>query len=174
MVAGEQIAYALCRPPGHHAGRDVYGGFCYFNNAALAAERLRESGRRVALLDLDIHHGNGTQAIFWDDPSVLTVSVHEHPDSGYPYFTGYEDERGGDAAPEANVNVTVPAGCADGPYLDALGRALAVVEAFAADVLVVPFGADGHRDDPLSSTELTLAAYSTQARASLPCIARRS
>lgn len=159
IIAGEELAYALCRPPGHHAGRDFYGGFCFFNNAAAAAERLSATGRRVAVLDLDIHHGNGTQAIFWDDPSVLTVSVHEHPDVGYPYFTGYEDERGGEPAQGANRNVTVPPRCTDDVYVDALTTAIEHVRRFRPDVLVVPLGLDGHEADPLSTARLTVHGY---------------
>jgi acetoin utilization deacetylase AcuC-like enzyme len=154
LLAGE-MAYALARPPGHHAGRDFYGGFCFFNNSAVAAAHLRDAGRRVAVIDLDIHHGNGTQAIFWDDPRVLTLSVHEHPDIGYPYFTGYEDETGGPGAPGLNVNSTVAAGCDDDSYLRALIPALARVAEFEPDAMVVPLGLDGLSGDPLSSARLT-------------------
>jgi acetoin utilization deacetylase AcuC-like enzyme len=159
IVSGDRAAYALVRPPGHHAGRGFYGGFCYFNSSAAAAAHLQAVGLRTAVLDLDIHHGNGTQAIFWDDPAVLTVSVHEHPDCGYPYFTGYEDEEGGADALGTNVNVTLPEGCDEESYLSALARAIEHVRRFEPDALVVPLGLDGLEADPLSSARLTAHTF---------------
>jgi acetoin utilization deacetylase AcuC-like enzyme len=94
LLAGEPVSYALCRPPGHHAAADLYGGFCYLNNAAIAARYLQCSGERIAILDVDYHHGNGTQLIFCDDPTVLYCSLHVHPDADYPYYWGETDELG--------------------------------------------------------------------------------
>ena len=159
VAAGEHSAYALCRPPGHHAGADFYGGFCYLNNAAIAARHLQRIGRRVAVLDLDIHHGNGTQAIFWNDPEVLSISIHQHPSYGYPYFAGYPDEEGGSEALGANRNLTLNKGCDDRAYARVLDIALDQVQSFGADVLVVPLGLDGHMADPLAETALTASGY---------------
>ena len=94
VLHGESLVYALCRPPGHHAASDMAAGFCYFNNAALAAEILTRAGKRTAILDIDVHHGNGTEAIFYDRADVLTVSIHAHPKRFYPFFWGYAEERG--------------------------------------------------------------------------------
>ncbi len=115
VIDGENAAYALCRPPGHHATRGGFGGSCYLNNAAAAAVRLRDAGHeRVGILDLDAHHGNGTQAIFWDDPSVFYGSVHVDPGAGwFPHIFGYADERGGSFAPGSNLNVPLAEGVGD-------------------------------------------------------------
>jgi acetoin utilization deacetylase AcuC-like enzyme len=161
---GSRHAYALCRPPGHHAGRDYYGGFCYLNNSAIAARHFQRLGRRVAVLDLDIHHGNGTQAIFWDDSDVLAISIHQHPTYGYPYFTGYLEEEGGEDALGANLNLTLDAGCNDTAYQEVFSLGLARLESFAPDLLVVPLGLDGHVADPLSQTRLTAAGYAACGR----------
>jgi hypothetical protein len=104
--------------------RDAMGGFCYFNNAAVGAELLRKSGRRVAVLDVDVHHGNGTQEIFWNSPDVLTVSIHMNPSYEYPYYWGFADETGGEAAPDSNLNLPLPVGTDDTAYRKALVLAL--------------------------------------------------
>jgi acetoin utilization deacetylase AcuC-like enzyme len=159
IAEGERHVYSLCRPPGHHAGANFYGGFCYLNNAAIAARHLQSAGRRLAVLDLDIHHGNGTQAIFWEDPCVLVISIHQHPSFGYPYFTGYPDEVGGPEAPDANCNLTLDKGCDDFAFARILEVALERISAFGADTVVVPLGLDGHVADPLSETALTSSGY---------------
>lgn len=159
LIGRERVAYALCRPPGHHAGPRVYGGYCYLNNAAVAAHRLASEQRPVAILDIDIHHGNGTQAVFYDDPDVLTVSVHEHPEFGYPYYTGYPSERGNGPGIDHNLNVTLGRGCVDDVYGAALEAALARIESFASSCLVVSLGLDGLAEDPTSEARLTPRAY---------------
>ena len=111
VLGGERAAYGLCRPPGHHAARSMYGGFCYFNNAAIAAEAIaRETGEHVSILDLDYHHGNGTEQLFWRRGDVLYVSLHAHPDRQYPYVLGWEDETGEGEGEGANLNIPLPAG----------------------------------------------------------------
>jgi acetoin utilization deacetylase AcuC-like enzyme len=125
---------------------------------------MADAGRRVAVIDIDIHHGNGTQATFWRDPSVLTVSVHEHPAHAYPYYTGYSDERGAGNGRGSNVNVTVPPQCSDDMFVEAGKRAVRHVAEFEPDVVVVALGLDGLADDPLSATALTADAYAAVGR----------
>ena len=151
---GDQLVYALCRPPGHHAERRVYGGFCYFNNAAVAAHRLSARGR-VALVDIDFHHGNGSQDIFYHRDDVLVVSLHGHPSYAFPYFSGFEDERGHGAGLGFNRNYPLPEGVDDAQYLEALEQALRDVRAFRPSWLVVSLGVDVMRGDPTGSFVLT-------------------
>ncbi len=139
--AGERAAYALCRPPGHHAATDLYGGFCYLNSAAAAARYLQAEGR-VAILDVDYHHGNGTQTIFYADPGVLYCSLHAHPDDDYPYYWGHADERGEGPGEGYNRNWPLPLGTGDADYLAALDEALEVVCRFVPRYLVVSAGFD--------------------------------
>jgi acetoin utilization deacetylase AcuC-like enzyme len=139
LVAGAGAAYALCRPPGHHAGPGYYGGFCLLNNAAIAAAALRRLGR-VAILDVDFHHGNGTQELFWEDPAVLYVSLHGDPAAHYPHFTGAADEVGAGPGRGATRNLPLPDGTGDDGYLAALTAAAEVVAGFDAAVLVVSLG----------------------------------
>lgn len=157
-VGETRVCYALCRPPGHHAGPSLYGGFCYLNNTAIAATSLLHRGR-VAILDLDIHHGNGTQAAFWASEQVLTVSLHEHPSYGYPYFTGHPEERGADRGEGLNLNLPLAQGCGPDAYLDALEIALEEIADFAPASLVVALGFDGLAEDPLSDARLTPETY---------------
>ena len=110
VLGGEKLVYALCRPPGHHAASDVAAGFCYFNNSALAAEIFTRAGKRTAILDIDVHHGNGTEAIFYDRADVLTVSIHAHPKRFYPFFWGYENETGRGAGEGFNLNIPMERG----------------------------------------------------------------
>jgi acetoin utilization deacetylase AcuC-like enzyme len=144
---GPQLVYAICRPPGHHAERRVYGGFCYFNNAAIAAHFLSAYGS-VAVLDVDFHHGNGTQDIFYDRSDVLTLSIHGDPSYAYPYFAGFVDERGEGAGLGFNHNFPLPEGIGDDEYLQTLAQALAVIERFAPRFLVVSVGLDIAKGDP--------------------------
>ncbi len=147
VAEGERAAYALVRPPGHHAERRVYGGFCYFNNAAVAAHRLSRLGT-VAVLDIDHHHGNGTQDIFWERADVLTLSIHGNPRRCYPYFAGYEDERGAGAGAGFNRNYPLQPGADDTKYLATLDEALARVRRFAPRFFVLSLGFDIMRGDP--------------------------
>ncbi|HEX6263058.1 MAG TPA: histone deacetylase family protein [Actinomycetota bacterium] len=154
LLGGERAAYALCRPPGHHAGRTFAGGYCYLNSAAAAAAALREEAGPVAILDVDYHHGNGTQEIFRDDPTVLYVSIHADPDVEYPYFTGREADGG-----EATVNLPLPLGTGDDVYLQAAERAFARTADHAPEALVVSLGLDAHEDDPMGRFALTDEAF---------------
>jgi acetoin utilization deacetylase AcuC-like enzyme len=143
-------AYALCRPPGHHAYPARAGGHCYLNNAALAAERLRLSGAaRVAILDIDSHHGNGTQGIFWDRDDVLFVSVHGDPAGYYPWFVGYAAERGAGAGAGFNLNLPLARGTADPGWLAAVEAGCRAVADYRPDAVVVSLGFDASRDEPL-------------------------
>jgi acetoin utilization deacetylase AcuC-like enzyme len=159
VVAGAPAAYALCRPPGHHAYPDMAGGFCFLNNAALAALRLRRAHPRVAVLDLDVHHGNGTQACFWRRGDVLTVSVHADPAHYYPFFWGHAHERGEGDGRGCNLNLPLPLGCDDATWLAATGAGLAAVRAFAPGALVIALGLDAHAGDPLRGLRVTTEAF---------------
>ncbi len=128
LDGGQTAAYGLCRPPGHHAARSMYGGYCFFNNAAIAAEAIaRRTGEPVAILDLDYHHGNGTQQIFWRRGDVLYVSIHADPERQYPYFLGHADETGEGPGAGANLNLPLEAGVDDARYLAVLDRALEAI-----------------------------------------------
>jgi len=157
---GERAAYALCRPPGHHAARSTYGGYCYLNNAALAAQYLLDGGcRRVALVDVDYHHGNGTQEIFWERDDVLFVSLHGDPETEYPWFLGYADERGAGRGEGHTLNLPLPAGSGWIEYEVALETALEATRRFAPDALVVSLGVDTYESDPISSFKLAGKHY---------------
>ncbi len=160
IVAGGQSAvYALCRPPGHHAYADLAGGFCFLNNAAIAAERLRSSGLRPAILDVDVHHGNGTQGIFYRRNDVLTVSIHADPERFYPFFWGHAHERGEGDGLGSNLNLPLPRGTGDKDYLATLETALSRVGAFGADCLVVALGLDASIDDPFKGLAITQEGF---------------
>ncbi len=160
VLGGETAAYALCRPPGHHAPRAAFGGYCFLNNAAIAAEHARRAGAvRVAILDVDYHHGNGTQQIFYDRPDVLYVSLHGDPDRAYPYFAGYADECGAGFGLGATVNLPLPERCDDATFLAELAQGLDAVQRFDPDVVVVSLGVDSFADDPLSDLAVTAEAF---------------
>ena len=148
VLGGEKLVYALCRPPGHHAASDVAAGFCYFNNSALAAETFKRAGKRVAILDIDVHHGNGTGAIFYDRADVLTISIHAHPKRFYPFFWGYDHETGRGAGEGFNVNIPMERGTVIKDYCTGLETALQCVTDFGADTLVLAAGLDIAVDDP--------------------------
>jgi acetoin utilization deacetylase AcuC-like enzyme len=164
VLDGAPAAYALCRPPGHHAYADMAGGFCYLNNTAIAAEALCARMGRVAIVDVDVHHGNGTQGIFWERADVLTVSIHADPAGFYPWYAGYADERGAGAGAGYNRNLPLPPGSGDEAILGALERALAAVRGFAPDGLVVALGFDTHENDPLGLFKATTGGYAEMAR----------
>ena len=148
--------FALCRPPGHHAERARFGGYCFLNTAALAVEHFRHLGAsRVAVLDVDYHHGNGTQSIFYERSDVLTVSIHADPAVAYPYFIGYQHETGSGDAVGMNLNVCLPDGTDWKSYSVALNKALQTISDFEPDAIVVPFGADTYCEDPISTFRLT-------------------
>jgi len=151
IATGERLVYALCRPPGHHAAADLAAGFCFFNNAALAAEWLTRKGHRTAVLDIDVHHGNGTEAIFYDRADVLTVSVHCHPKRFYPFFWGYAEERGRGPGEGFNFNLPLEKGADVKIYLAALELALQRIAEFAPTHLVLAAGLDIAIDDPFKA-----------------------
>lgn len=160
VADGARLAFGLCRPPGHHAGRDYMGGYCYLNNAALAAERLLAAGHeRVAVLDVDYHHGNGTQDIFYARGDVFFTSLHADPQTDFPYFWGRADETGRGAGIGANLNLPLPRGTDWAAYAPALQTALAAIARFGAQALVISFGADTFEADPISHFKLKTGDY---------------
>ena len=160
VSAGALSSFALIRPPGHHAGADYMAGYCILNNSAIAAQALRDKGaKRVAILDVDFHHGNGTQDIFYARDDVLFTSIHGHPDHHFPYFWGHKDETGEGAGLGFTVNYPLLAGTDYGPWSQALQDAIAKIKAFKADVLVVSLGVDTFENDPISAFKLTTQDY---------------
>ncbi len=161
VVAGVPLAYALTRPPGHHATRAAYGGSCYLNNAAVAAAALRAGGHeRVAIVDIDAHHGNGTQAIFYDRGDVLYASVHVDPGAGwFPHHIGFADETGRGAGAGANRNVPLAPGSDDDTWLAGVDQLAATSAAHGASALVVSLGVDAAADDPESPLQVTTSGY---------------
>ncbi len=166
VANGAPWAYGLCRPPGHHATRSVYGGSCYLNNAALAAHRLLELGAdRVAILDVDAHHGNGAQEIFWDRSDVFTGSVHVDPATGwFPHFLGTAAERGAGAGEGANLNVPLPPGAGDADWLRAVAEIGQAARSHGIEALVVALGVDAAGSDPESPLQVTEAGYRAAGR----------
>ena len=157
---GEAAAFALCRPPGHHAGTAFMGGYCYINNAAVAAQRFRDQGAaRVAILDVDYHHGNGTQEIFFARPDVLVVNLHGDPMTEYPFFLGHADERGAGPGEGFNHNYPLPFGTGWAEWSAALEDGCRKVAAYAPDVLVVSLGVDTFEKDPISQFKLKSEDY---------------
>jgi acetoin utilization deacetylase AcuC-like enzyme len=153
ILEGYRLAYALVRPPGHHAERHSFGGFCYFNSAAIAAQYLSAYGR-VAILDIDYHHGNGAQNIFYQRPDVLTISLHGHPSFAYPYFSGFADEKGAGAGKGFNINIPLPENVDGGRYCQVLSEAVRRIPRFRPQFLIVPLGLDTAREDPTGSWSL--------------------
>ncbi len=165
VLAGDKAAFALCRPPGHHAGADYLGGYCHLNHAAVAAQAARDAGHaRVAILDIDYHHGNGTQDIFWERADVFYASVHADPATDYPFYWGHADEVGEGAGEGTTLNLPLPQGTRIDAFRAAQAKALEAITAFAPSLLVVSFGADTWEGDPISHFKLTTADYATLAR----------
>jgi acetoin utilization deacetylase AcuC-like enzyme len=159
VLAGDAAAYALCRPPGHHAFADLAGGFCYLNNSAIAARLLRERFGRVAILDVDLHHGNGTQAIFYRCGEVFTVSIHADPERFYPFFWGYAAEEGEGAGEGCNLNLPLARGSGDDEFLKALEAGLARIGDFAPGALVVALGLDAFEGDPFGGLRVSTEGF---------------
>ncbi|HEV8546081.1 MAG TPA: histone deacetylase family protein [Candidatus Limnocylindrales bacterium] len=160
VLGGEQAAYGLCRPPGHHAARSLAGGYCFFNNAAIAADAVvRATGERVAILDVDYHHGNGTQQIFWRRGDVFYVSIHADPARQYPFFLGYGHETGEGEGAGENLNLPQPAGLTDEGFLAALDRALEAILDRPGSVIVVSLGFDTYVQDPIGDFALTTDVF---------------
>jgi acetoin utilization deacetylase AcuC-like enzyme len=159
-------AYALCRPPGHHAFADCAGGFCFLNNTAIAAQRMRDrTGGRIAVLDVDVHHGNGTQGIFYERPDVLTVSIHADPSDYFPLYAGYADERGAGAGQGFNLNLPLAHGAGDKAVLAALASAIEHIRAFRPAALVVALGLDAAADDPLGVFDVSSEGFAAMGAA---------
>ena len=166
LSAGETSALVLTRPPGHHAGHDFFGGYCFLNNAAIAAQAMRDAGcARVAILDVDYHHGNGTQDIFYARGDVFFASVHGDPLTEYPFFLGHADERGVGKGAGCNLNLPLPAGTDADVWLQSLAVALKSIEAFKPDALVVSLGVDTFEGDPISHFKLKTSDYPRVGRA---------
>lgn len=152
-------AYALCRPPGHHAYEDAAGGFCFVNNSAVAGQILRDNFGKVVIIDVDLHHGNGTQGIFYERDDVMTVSLHCDPSSFYPFFWGYASERGEGAGRGYNLNVPLPRGSGDDVFLSGLATALDRVASFGPDAMVVALGLDAFEGDPFGGLNVTTEGF---------------
>jgi acetoin utilization deacetylase AcuC-like enzyme len=160
LSAGERAVFALTRPPGHHAGSDFLGGYCFINNAAVAAQAFIDDGaQRVAILDVDYHHGNGTQSIFYERADVLVQSIHGDPKTEYPYYLGHADETGSGAGAGFNQNYPLPAGSGNALWFDALDIAAKRIQRFGPDALVISLGVDTYVRDPLSTFQLDAADY---------------
>ena len=159
VLAGDRSAFAFCRPPGHHCGRDYLGGYCYLNNAAIAAEAATSAGKRVAILDVDYHHGNGTQDIFYDRDDVLFLSLHGDPRDEFPYFLGFADETGRGKGEGFNVNYPMPSGTDYAAWASALGDAIRRIRDYRPETLIVSLGVDTFENDPISSFKLKSDDY---------------
>lgn len=159
VMAGVPAAYALCRPPGHHAFADVAGGFCFINNSAVAAQTLRRQADRVAILDVDLHHGNGTQGIFYARADVLTVSLHADPVRFYPFFWGHADERGEGQGLGYNLNLPLARKSGDDKFLEALRVAMRRIRAHAPGALVVALGLDAFEGDPFGGLSVSTDGF---------------
>ena len=175
LAQGTRGVFCATRPPGHHAGADFMGGYCFLNNAAVAAQALREQGiRRVAVLDVDYHHGNGTQSIFYHRPDVLFVSIHGDPRTEYPFYLGHADETGAGDGAGFNLNMPLAAGSDARTWFDALEQACVRITAYGADALVVSLGLDTFAGDPISHFALQSQDYlrvgQQLARLGLPAI----
>jgi acetoin utilization deacetylase AcuC-like enzyme len=158
LANGEKTTFALTRPPGHHAGREICGGYCFFNNAAIAAQWLSLHGQ-IAILDVDYHAGNGTQDIFYERADILTISLHADPADEYPYYAGFASEIGAGAGEGFHRNFPLPAGTDQPHYLDALARALDLIDQFGPKFLIVSAGMDTYKDEPQGNFKLTQKSY---------------
>lgn len=164
LCNGKNAVYALCRPPGHHAGMDFYGGYCYLNNVAIAAEYLRSSSpgqpfKQVAILDVDLHHGNGTQQIFYERADVLVISIHVDPSVAYPYFAGYASEYGKGRGDGYNINYPLAVGTTDEQYLQVLDLALERIASYDPSAVLISLGVDTFAGDPIGKFALTEGVY---------------
>jgi acetoin utilization deacetylase AcuC-like enzyme len=155
VLAGEREVYSLCRPSGHHAYADLAGGFCYLNNAAIAAQVLAAGGAKPAILDVDVHHGNGTQGILYGRDDVFFCSVHGDPRELYPWYAGYPDETGTGRGLGCNLNLPLAAGTENPGYIAAIETGLAAIKRFGATALIISLGFDAHAGDPTANLAVT-------------------
>lgn len=162
LLTREKIVYALCRPPGHHAEKNKMGGYCYFNNAAIAAHYLSSKGN-VAILDIDFHHGNGTQQIFYERSDVFYVSLHVDPTVGFPYIAGFENETGTGEGKGYNKNFPLPLGASEDLYEKTFKKALRMIENYKPTFLVVSCGFDTYEKDPIGGFKLRIPFYEKMA-----------
>ena len=165
ILGGARESYALCRPPGHHARFDAAGGFCYLNNAAIAAEALRERFPRIAILDPDVHHGQGVQELFYDRDDTLYVSIHGDPTNFYPVVSGHEEERGEGAGYGYTINLPMPHGSPESTFFDRLETAMNAVRVFEPDLFIVTLGFDIYENDPQAKVAVTSEGFNRLARA---------
>jgi acetoin utilization deacetylase AcuC-like enzyme len=175
VASGARAAFSLSRPPGHHAGPDFFGGYCFLNNAAIAAQALRDNGaERVAVLDVDFHHGNGTQSIFYERSDVLFLSIHGDPVTEYPFYLGHADETGTGVGMGFNQNYPLPAGSDNETWFSAMDAASQRIQAHRPDALVVSLGVDTFAGDPISKFQFRAPEYQRLGRAlarlSLPTV----
>ena len=155
MLEQEKSIFALCRPPGHHASKDQYGGYCFFNNIAIAAEKLIEKGaNRIFILDIDFHHGNGTQSIFYDRSDVFFASLHGDPLEAFPHFLGHANEEGTGEGIGYNCNYPMPPGTTYETWTKVLDEAISKIQTFKPDALLVSLGVDTYENDPISFFKL--------------------
>lgn len=160
VTEGEHAAFALCRPPGHHASKDVYGGYCFLNNAAIAAQAFIDQGaKKIAILDIDYHHGNGTQDIFYHRNDVMFISIHADPVMEFPYFLGYAEEKGEGEGLDFNHNFPLPFGTVEKEWLEALSQALKKISVYEPDAVVISLGVDTFEGDPISDFKLKTEDY---------------
>lgn len=163
ILEGTKLAYVLTRPPGHHAERFVFGGFCYFNNNAIAANYLSNYGK-IAILDIDYHHGNGQQQIFYDRKDVLTVSIHGHPSFAYPYFSGFHEEQGEGDGTGYNINFPLPENVDGSGYRKTLIKAISAIKKFKPEYLIIALGLDTAKDDPTGTWSLSASDFEANGR----------
>lgn len=164
VAAGQNAAYAVCRPPGHHARPDAAGGFCFLNNAAIAAESLLDAYDKVAVLDPDMHHGQGIQEIFWERDDVMYASIHGDPTNFYPVVTGFETERGAGPGYGFNLNLPMPHGSSEALFFDRINEALTAIRLFEADVIVLALGFDTYVEDPQAKVAVTSEGFERMGR----------
>ncbi|HCW91232.1 MAG TPA: acetylpolyamine amidohydrolase [Marinobacter sp.] len=159
LAAGERTAYAVCRPPGHHARRDAAGGFCYLNNAAIAAQHMLPKFPKIAILDTDMHHGQGIQEIFYDRRDVLYVSIHGDPTNFYPVVSGFEDEQGVGEGYGYNINLPMPHGSSEEHFFSKLDEALTAIRLFQPDALILTLGFDIYKNDPQAKVSVSTEGF---------------
>lgn len=159
LLEGDRTSYAVCRPPGHHARKDSAGGFCYLNNAAIAAEHMKSKFPRLVILDTDMHHGQGIQEIFYDRSDVLYISIHGDPTNFYPVVSGFENERGEGEGYGYNINLPMPHGSTEDVFFEKLDEAMAAIRLFQSDALILTLGFDIYKDDPQAKVSVSSEGF---------------